>query len=318
MPEPDKKTCDYPGCQSSPEIEGQARGPYQTDPQCATRAEVTEDMKMHIEVVHTLPLRKQELQVSKYREETERLKVTNAAAQNASQTGTQLGPSKPNRTKLEAIPQPKILHGATESDWGFFKSQWSRYVAGTEMSTDQQIHQLWACCSEDLQCALHNGNSAKITDPNALLENLRLIAVKKVNNLVNIVDFTAMHQLTDETVTAWGTRLNGHAKMCDMLVQCDECEHNVSFAEKMIMYQFVKGLKDTHAQERILEASAQVEGGELMLARTVKLTESFKMGKSSQEYMNTLVKSPNFSSTSRTNIHEGSQPGQITRPNRVK
>ena len=98
------------------------------------------------------------------------------------------------------------------------------------MTNDQQLHQLWASCSEELQRALHNGNSAKITDPNSLLENIRLIAVKKVNNLVNNVEFTSMQQFSDETVTAWGTRLNGHANMCDMLVQCDDCEQDVSFA----------------------------------------------------------------------------------------
>ena len=134
-----------------------------TDPQCTTRAEVTEDIKLHIEVVHTLPLRKQELQVNKYREETERLKVNQAATQAATAAphpGSQSG-NPPNRTKLESIPRPKISHGATESDWGFFKAQWTRYAAGTSMTSDQQLHQLWACCSEELQRALHNGNSEK-------------------------------------------------------------------------------------------------------------------------------------------------------------
>ena len=103
------------------------------------------------------------------------------------------------------------------------------------MTNDQQLHQLWASCSEELQRALHNGNSAKITEPDLLLKNIRLIAVKKVNNLVNIVEFQSIQQFSNETVTAWGTRLNGHANMCDMLVQWEDCEQDVSFAEKMIM-----------------------------------------------------------------------------------
>ena len=76
MPPPTVKICAYPGCLSGPEVEGQDRGPYSTDPSCTTRVEVTEDLKMHIEMVHSLPMRKQELAVNKYREETERLKVT--------------------------------------------------------------------------------------------------------------------------------------------------------------------------------------------------------------------------------------------------
>ena len=52
------------------------------------------------------------------------------------------------------------------------------------------------------------------------------------------------------------------------------------------MYQFVKGLKDHRCQERILEASANEEGGELSLEKVVKLAESFEMGKTSQEIVN--------------------------------
>jgi hypothetical protein len=127
-----------------------------------------------------------------------------------------------------------------------------------------------------------------------------------------------MQQFSDETVTAWGTRLNGHAKMCDMLVQCEGCENDVSFAEKMIMYQFVKGLKDTHAQERILEASAQVEGGELTLARTVKLAESFEMGKSSQEYVNKHSGQVSRISQHQQNKHSGRQSTRSNNSNSAK
>ena len=52
------------------------------------------------------------------------------------------------------------------------------------------------------------------------------------------------------------------------------------------MYQFVKGLRDNHAQERILEASANEEGGELSLEKVIKFAESFEMGKNSQEIVN--------------------------------
>ena len=69
-----------------------------------------------------------------------------------------------------------------------------------------------------------------------------------------------MSQFNDETVTAFATRLSGHANLCDMLVTCDACEIDISFKNKLVMFQFVKGLKDSHAQERILEASASEEG----------------------------------------------------------
>ena len=49
------------------------------------------------------------------------------------------------------------------------------------------------------------------------------------------------------------------------------------------MYQLIRGLADTQSQERIMEAAAQVEGGELSLTHVMKLAEAFEMGKSSQE-----------------------------------
>ena len=154
------------------------------------------------------------------------------------------------------------------------------------MSDKQQVNQLWAACSDELQRSLNYGNSANIKDPALLMENIRLIAVKKLNNLVNIVEFQTMSQFNDETITAFATRLSGHANLCDMNTTCDQCDQEISLKKKMIMYQFVHCLKDHHAQERILEASEQEEGGELALEKVVKLAESFETGKQSQELVN--------------------------------
>ena len=52
------------------------------------------------------------------------------------------------------------------------------------------------------------------------------------------------------------------------------------------MSQFIRGLSDIQAQERILGAVANIEGGELSLTRVLKLAESFEMGKCSQELVN--------------------------------
>lgn len=52
------------------------------------------------------------------------------------------------------------------------------------------------------------------------------------------------------------------------------------------MYQMIRGLADVKAQERIMEAAAQVEGRELSLNRVLKLAEAFEMGKTSQELVN--------------------------------
>lgn len=64
MPAATRRNCEYPGCVSGPIPEGgDTNGPYIIlHPDCATRAEVTEDIKNHVEMVHTLPLKHQDLQ----------------------------------------------------------------------------------------------------------------------------------------------------------------------------------------------------------------------------------------------------------------
>ena len=188
--------------------------------------------------------------------------------------------------KRDSLPRPKVGLGASEADWGLFAAQWSRYVAGSHMTDEQQVHQLWAACSDDLQRAMHDGGQGRISDPGTLMENIRLIAVRKLNNLVNICEFRSMSQYSSEKCTAFGTHLNGQASICDMYTSCNECEAQVSFKEDMILYQFICGLKDTQIQSKILEASAQVEGGKLSLPRTLKLAESFEMSRNSQDQMN--------------------------------
>ena len=115
---------------------------------------------------------------------------------------------------------------------------------------------------------------------------MKQIAVCRRNNLVNIVELQRMGQQQNETVTAFTSRLNRQADVCDLHRECPSCHHDVLFKDKILMYQRVRGLADVTEQERILEAAAQVEGDDLSLTRVIKLAEAFEKGKSSQELVN--------------------------------
>ena len=67
-----------------------------------------------------------------------------------------------------------------------------------------------------------------------------------------------MGQHRVETISAFSAQKNGQATLCDLTVQCSNCEHDVSFKEKTIMYQMVLSLSDQEAMERVLQAAAQV------------------------------------------------------------
>ena len=248
-------------------------------------------------MAHLLPIRleeaatkKIEAEANKLLAEAQRIQADREPVQQPLQAAAGHPPPEAGQRrfqeKRDAIPRPRIEENVTESNWSFFLAQWKRYVATTSMEPQHEVHHLWAACSESLQRALHNGGAGKLEDPKSLLSTIKLLAVKRRNNLVNIVELQRMGQQHNESITAFSTRLNGQADVCDLFVECSTCAKDISFKEKVIMYQFVRGLADVHAQERILEAAAQVEGGELSLVRVLKLAEAFEMGKQSQEMVN--------------------------------
>ena len=136
--------------------------------------------------------------------------------------------------------------------------------------------------------ALHNQGATSSTTEEDLLETIRLLAVKKRNNLVNVIDFQRMCQERDERVQGYLARLNGAAELCDLTVswKCPgmECKevNQVSFKERFTMLQLVRGLQDPAIQDKVLQEAASVESGELSLSKVVKLVEAAEMGKSSQ------------------------------------
>ena len=130
MPVASRRFCEVPGCKAGPLIEGGDQpGPYLSHAECSTWAEVTEVIKNHVEMFHTLPMKQIELNIKKYEAETERMKTTQddkdddepAARANTAQRSKV-------KSKLESIPRPKISSSSTESDRKFFMSQWKRYV----------------------------------------------------------------------------------------------------------------------------------------------------------------------------------------------
>ena len=293
MPDAARKVCDFPNCSRGPPDANSQPTPYVTPTGLRTREDVNEDLKQHVDTAHLLPIRLAEAESRKL--EMEARKIEAEAARNISlREPTQHVPqevptvptARPFSEKRDVLPRPHIELDVSESDWSFFAAQWARYVASTNLPTTSQIHHLWAAADGPFQRALHNGGAGKITDPEALLALIKTLAVKRRNNLINIIELQRMGQQRGETISTFACRLNGQADLCDLFVTCQECQVDVSFKEKTTMYQLIRGLSDVAAQERILEAAAQVEGGELGLTRVLKLAEAFEMGKTSQELVN--------------------------------
>ena len=100
---------------------------------------------------------------------------------------------------------------------------------------------------------------------------------------MNVLTLQGMYQERHEGVQSFLARLNGHADLCDLQVQCigPECGVKVCYKDKFKVLQLVRGLSDKEVQTKVLAAgAAKEEGSEISLAEVVKLVESCEMGKS--------------------------------------
>ena len=264
MPPAARQRCNFPGCNRGPPDEDGVNDCYTTPEGLATRELVSQYLKEHVEMAHMLPIKALEAeernilaQATLVKAEADKIRAKRPPDQQAATTAS----STTSGPKTEKIPCPTIDEGVSEGDWGFFVAQWERYVNGTNISGTTATQQLWAACSTTLQKSLHNGRAGTVTDSTVLLDVIKSLAVKRRNNLVNIIELQGMGQHHDEKVNAFTARLNGKADLCDLVVDCPspECNTSVSFKDKILMYQLIRGLADPEIQARILQAGAQVE-----------------------------------------------------------
>ena len=256
MPAAARKRCNFPACDRGMPDEDGNPDCYTTPEGLQTRDQVSADLKEHVDMAHLMPIRmleaeekKLQAQANLVKAEADKLRAErppgesgNTAANNAPAGSSHAG------AKTEKIPRPTVDEGVSEGDWGFFVSQWKRYVTGTGISGDIVAQQLWAACTTVLQKSLHNSGAGNITDPKVLLDLIKSLAVQCRNNLVNIVELQGMAQNRDEKITAFSSRLNGKADLCDLVIDCPTCKKDVSFKEKILMYQLVRGLSDPDIQ----------------------------------------------------------------------
>lgn len=292
-------------------------------PDLVRREEVSLDMKEHVFMTHDLPLHHEESQTNRIMAEAKKLceEAAKIQAETASRAPPQQAPAQQpliqstasHKPKGDRIPQPVIDENISESDWGFFLSQWKMYVVGTGLTGEAVKVHLCQSCTEPLQKTLHYSGAGSIDDTDQLLKTIKQLAVKKQNNLVNIIELQKLGQYRDETISAYSARLNGQASLCDFNVECNNCQQEVSFKDKSVMYQMIRGLRDRDMMERVLQAAAQVEGGELSLTRVIKLLEALEMGKSSQRLVDSAGNSLNHMSQHKKNKDNGRQQQRDTR-----
>ena len=182
MSPPARKTCDYPGCNSTPpETEGGQPTPFVTSVENTTKKEVNDEMDKHVERAHILPIRLAEnatkareaearnreaeaqviqAEAAKIKETTQQILATQqnsrssspatnpdassdtAATATSASVITNLRPRQ--QDKRDALPRPTIEENCSVTDWGFFGA------SGNVMSRQQASQRNSSCTTYGL------------------------------------------------------------------------------------------------------------------------------------------------------------------------
>ena len=235
-------------CQVADCNKGENGGPYQTLEGLATQDSVLKDIELHITMAHPEMLKSQTTERNDYCD------------------------SKPDK-----FPRPEINEGASDTEWQYFLASWETYKRATKLKGQGICDQLWHCPGEVLKKKIFDSGIRPTDTEEAILKGIKRLCVRAHNNMVNVMALQDLYQESHETVSQFAARLNGSASICDFVVTCS-CSAKVSFSENIQMFQFVKGLKDTEIQERILADAASKD---INFNDVVKLSEAIEAGKHS-------------------------------------
>ena len=141
-----------------------------------------DDLKTHIQMADTLPIEQkkttaQEQATQQLQAQIYRLTITvESREDNVEPEGE--APRRKFVQKRDSIPRRTVEENSTESDWAFFLAQWSRYTQGAEMTTAQELQQLWAACPLPIQRQLHNRGGQCCLTTLKLLNQMKVIRLE--------------------------------------------------------------------------------------------------------------------------------------------
>ena len=188
------------------------------------------------------------------------------------------------KSKWEKIPRPTISTGCSQQDFNYFLEQWKRYKRGSgdgESDTSRLRDQLMYCPDEALRRHVSRSLGERLDNisEEALLEEIKRLAVERQSNIINTVALLSVTQDRDEGVRQFAARLRGLAAVCDFSLVCS-CGVKVSGEEKWILMAMVKGLNDEDTKQEVM---SKVK--EMSLDETIAFVEARETGKKS---INTL------------------------------
>ena len=156
--------------------------------------------------------------------------------------------------KMEKVKRPVITAGGSSEDWSYFLTRWTDYVNATKITDQDRIIQLLECCDEQLRKDLTRsaGGSLTTKPENEILEAIKKLAIRQENTMVARVTLHNMRQDRDESIRAFGARLQGQAGVCKFVVDCSGCHTEVNYTDAILRDVLTRGIADPDIQLDLL------------------------------------------------------------------
>ena len=195
-----------------------------------------------------------------------------------------------NTAKRDRLRRPTVDTDSTEACWSEFQVDWQHYKTGCGIKgADDCRIELLQCCEKELKSSLfrNTGGEYDSLTEEQLLGEMKQLAVRAQNPLVNRVVLLGMQQAEQEGIRTFVARMKGQANTCKLTTECVHCHRQVPYMDEMVRCQMIQGLADNDIRDLVLGEP------EKSLDDTVKFVEGKESGKSSNRLMSGVTPTVN-------------------------
>ena len=157
--------------------------------------------------------------------------------------------------KPEKFPRPEIKMDSSAEDWSEFEVEWEYYKEEYTLALPSSGSSMPAAVTSSSRVSRDPQDVGSFRQRN-LLKLIRQHAVRYQNPAVHVHEFLGLSQQQDNGVRHYLTRLRGSASRCNFVENCIAagCDSEVSYADSIIRFKLIAGLRDAEIKEDILSA----------------------------------------------------------------
>lgn len=160
-------------------------------------------------------------------------------------------PSAPH--KEPKADRPKVSLGITSLEWSNFERRWNLFRNNEGIKPSSAAYQLFQCAEQSLSDRLLSAHpDIEQLNEASMISAMKQLAVIPVATAVLRHEFLRLHQDRDETFRVFGSRVTGHAEVCDFTVSCPNCSDRVDFTPIIACDVLTSGIADDEIRREVL------------------------------------------------------------------